>query len=210
MKLISILINILLLPQCFLTYSQEYSYKLIAKEQHDIILNFMQNDTNFKDKVTINPYLGTRTFGDYNNDVTELVKLGFNRVDLLSEDTAKYIFDNNCPNQDVICMDTIAKYERLSDSLLLAFELNKNYIIYDSSRITKENIDKYSISGFIFSIYKKKMCEFRKPIFSSNGKFVIIDYFFQCGWLCGKGAVLLLENKSGKWVTKKYLLFTQN
>jgi hypothetical protein len=212
MKLISTLINILLFLQCYWTYSQEYRYKIISKVQHDIIFNFIQNDTNFKDKVLIYPYLGTTTFRDFDDDVTDLVKLGFNRADLLSEDTAQYIFEKDSQCLIIISYDTIAKYERLSDSLLEAFESNKKFIFFnkDSSRITKDNIDMYSISGFISSIYKKKMCEFKRPIISTNAKFVVLEYFFQCGRLCGKGAVLLLENKNSKWTIKKYLLFTQS
>jgi hypothetical protein len=212
MRYFSALINVVLIIHCYRANSQDAGCEIINNIQNNIIFNFTQNDSNFKDKIVIYPYLGSRTFRDFENDVTDLVKLGFNRDDLLSDDTTRYIFEKGCQSQLIICFDTIVKYKRISDSILESFESNRRNIEFkeDSSQIKEENIEKYSLSGFISGIYQKKMCEFNRPIISTNGKFAVLEYFFQCGWLCGKGAVLLLENKNNKWTIKKYLLITQS
>lgn len=211
-KVFFVFITTIIFTICVHAQELQQECKQIEQAQRNIIFQFIQNNANFNEKVVLYPFLETRTFRDFDILIAELVKLGFDSAELVPEETERYIFEDSCQNSSIICFDTIAKYEKMSATVLEALESNTRNITLNevNIQITEDNIEQYSLSALINSIYLKQMCEFKKPIIASNGKYVILEYFFDCGWLCGKGEVLLLENKNGKWVRVKTLLKTES
>jgi hypothetical protein len=212
MRYISTIISFAFLFNAYIAYSQDFENKIIGIAQHDIIFNFIQNNYEFNNKVVLYPYLGTTTFRDFEDVAAELVQLGFKKTDLFLDGATRSSFAHTCQNPLIVCIDTIDKYEKLSAEVIEAFELNGGNTSFNNGelQITEENIDLYSLSGLISGIYSKQLCEFKQPIFSVNNNFAILEYFIECGWLCGKGAILLLENKNNKWTKKRVLLSKQN
>ncbi len=92
-------------------------------------------------------------------------------------------------------------FEVLNPDSLIAFKYFKKpgYIIFNP------------ILYFIKQYYNKDaICYFRKPIFSKNNSYAIIQYWVHCGDECGWGEVVLMKKVNGKWAKFKTLIMSES
>jgi hypothetical protein len=92
-------------------------------------------------------------------------------------------------------------FEVLSPDSLIAFKIYQEpgYIILDPLF--------YCIKKFY---QKSAICYFRKPIFSKNNSYAIIEYWVSCGNLCGWGEIVLMKKVQGKWSIFKTLVASES
>jgi hypothetical protein len=168
----------------------------------------VQNDTDFVNKILIDPYTRTISLNDQKRIMAELVKLGFDRTDLTNDKPDTSLIEKGCLNPRIICCDTLEKYERIATSLNNENKLKEGKLRFndDGTMIPQEYSPIQTRADFIEEIYKKKICNFKIPIISKNGRLAILEYFIECGFMCGHGGLLLLEFKNDKWIRKRYML----
>ncbi len=65
-----------------------------------------------------------------------------------------------------------------------------------------ENISKY--------YGKMGICEFRRIIYSQNREYAIIEYWMNCGFLCGFGEVVLMKKKNNHWTKYRPLVLSES
>jgi hypothetical protein len=85
--------------------------------------------------------------------------------------------------------NSVDSLRRFEDSIFIAFQT-------DTSR-------RFEIDNKIVSRFKDKsdvIYRFYKPIFTFDERYVFIQYWRDCGALCGECISLVLENKNNKWI----------
>jgi hypothetical protein len=103
--------------------------------------------------------------------------------------------------------------KKLYDTLLITS--NKYFKILEPDSLIKYNNAQRDTSSLItdplIEYIKNKtgkngICFFEKSIFSNTKEYAIIEYRIYCGFLCGKGEMLLMRKTKGGWLKIKTLV----
>ena len=188
---------------CFLilfdnfVFGQSRDYKLLTNTELNLVNDLSSTFKDTSISFVISPLI-VSSIDSSSLDIPEMVdKYGFtkNQFEFSTYDTL-LIKDNKYFK--VISPDSLIKYYNLE---------------FDADFYIREGIDLFQspILYFIAKSYNKKgICYFYKPIFSKKGSYVLVQYWMNCGFLCGYGELVLMKKINGKWTIIDTLVYEQS
>ncbi len=183
--ILKIIVSLLLINN--LVFGQKQEYKSLINNEIELI-----------DKLS-------STFLDTTIIISPLIIFGIDSTNLdISMLNAKYGFAKKQFEKtlaDTFLIKDNNYFDVLSPDSLIAF---KNY--QEPGSIILDPLF-YCIKKFY---QKDAICYFRKPIFSKNNSYAIIEYWVSCGNLCGWGEIVLMKKVKGKWTIFKTLTTSES
>lgn len=176
---------------------QSRDYKLLTDKELDLVNDLSSTFKDTSISFVISPLI-VSSIDSSSLDIPELVdKYGFtkNQFEFSAYDTL-LIKDNKYFK--VISPDSLIKYDNLE---------------FDADFCIREGIDLFQspILYFIDKSYNKKgICHFYKPIFSKKETYVLVQYWMNCGFLCGYGELVLMKKINGKWTIIDTLVYEES
>lgn len=170
------------------TFGQNHNYKTLNDIDQEVINNLCST---FKDtSILISPFikLPIEYLSSYANELTE--KYGFKKGQMVNNhDQETYVLRMN-KYFKILPPDSLIKYENIP---------------HDSSDLNGPIV---SSIGMYYG--KKGICFFHKIIFSQNKTYALVQYWIECGFMCGSGQTVLMKKIKTKWIVIKLLAFDES
>ena len=184
MRHLYILFFFLLLFNNFIL-GQNQKYGLLAVEELELINDL---SSTFKDtSIVISPLI-VFTIDSSTLDMSILTeKFSFVKSQFGNRSSDTLLFRDN-KYFKVISPDSLIKYRKL--------KFKSDYRVHE-----KIDLFQTPILYYIEKNYQKAgICYFYKPVFSRNKTYAVIQYWVDCGSLCGWGKTVLMKKTKDKWI----------
>ena len=98
---------------------------------------------------------------------------------------------------DSILISDFKQYEILNPDSIRSYErtIVKNSLTLDPIMKTIQERDS-----------KSGICYLFRPIFNVDNQYALVQYQFECGFMCGYGKLLLMKKEKEKWIIQEVLI----
>lgn len=178
------LISIIIIFSINFSFGQDSGKKRLTKTEEKIINNLssMFKDTSIT--FLFSPFVVYPIDKSHIDGMEIMTKYGFNKNELNKTQKDTFLLGENNYFK-IVNPDSLARWQEFkSDN---SFE-----------DLTLRNIAKY---------YKKQgICSFHKMFFSKDKRYAIVQYWMQCGFLCGYGETVLMKKTNQYWLKMRTLV----
>jgi hypothetical protein len=160
------------------SFGQKNDFKKLSETEQKIIndLSSTFKDTNIS--FLLSPIVNNSIDG-LDLEIKNLtIKYGFNKNDLIRQEKDTFLIEKN-------------DYFKIinTDSLINWRKIDSKGSFQDPVLV---NIEKH--------YGKFGLCSFYRIIFSKNRKYALVEYWMDCGFMCGYGETVLMKKKSNSWI----------